>query len=58
MILLDNGQSLFRATVRDTGQLRWWLLGFADQIEVLKPEALREEFRVKTGNMAEKYSLE
>jgi predicted DNA-binding transcriptional regulator YafY len=55
MILLDNGQSLFRATVRDTGQLRWWLLGFADQIEVLKPKALREEFRLKTTKMAKVY---
>jgi predicted DNA-binding transcriptional regulator YafY len=55
LIRLDSGQSLFKATVRNTGQLRWWLLGFADQIEVLKPEVLREEFRVKTEKMAGKY---
>jgi predicted DNA-binding transcriptional regulator YafY len=55
MNLLDNGQSLFRATVRDTGQLRWWLLGFADQIEILKPKELRDEFRLKTAKMAKVY---
>jgi len=55
LILLENGLSLFKAQVRDTGQLRWWLLGFADQIEILKPEALRQEFKIKTARMAEKY---
>ena len=55
LILQDNGKSLFRAQVRDTGQLRWWLLGFADQIEILKPEALRQEFKQKTAGMAAKY---
>ena len=40
--LLDSRQSQFKATVRDTGQLRWWLPGFADQIEVLQPESLRQ----------------
>lgn len=33
-----------QATLADTAQLRWWLLGFADQVEVLEPEALRQEF--------------
>ncbi|MFM8342438.1 MAG: helix-turn-helix transcriptional regulator [Methylomonas sp.] len=53
---LDDGNSLFTATVNDTGQLRWWLLGFADQIEVLKPKSLREEFKVKAQTMARKYA--
>lgn len=55
LILLDSGQTLFKARVRDTGQLRWWLLGFADQIEVLKPESLRWEFGQKVARMAAKY---
>jgi predicted DNA-binding transcriptional regulator YafY len=33
-----------RATVPDTAQLRWWILGFGDQVEVLEPASLREEF--------------
>jgi predicted DNA-binding transcriptional regulator YafY len=32
------------ATVPDTAQLRWWLLGFADQVEVLEPASLRDAF--------------
>ncbi|MEH6544372.1 MAG: WYL domain-containing protein [Porticoccaceae bacterium] len=54
--LQENGQSLVTARVRDTGQLRWWLLGFAQQIEILEPAALREEFRVKTLAMASIYA--
>lgn len=33
-----------QATVPNTAQLRWWLLGFADQVEVLEPASLRDEF--------------
>jgi len=53
----EDGTSLFTARIKDTGQLRWWLLGFADQIEVLKPIALRNEFSKKTKAMANKYTL-
>ncbi|NOX09802.1 MAG: WYL domain-containing protein [Gammaproteobacteria bacterium] len=41
---LDNDRKELRATVKDTYQLRWWLLGFGDQVEVVKPIALRREF--------------
>lgn len=57
LIPLDNSKHLFQATVRDTGQLRWWLLGFAEQVEILKPEALRKEFMQKTAKMSEKYLI-
>lgn len=33
-----------RATVADTAQLRWWLRGFGESVEVLKPVSLRNEF--------------
>jgi predicted DNA-binding transcriptional regulator YafY len=33
-----------QATVPDSAQLRWWLLGFGDQVEVLEPSSLRDEF--------------
>lgn len=56
IIKQDNGQSLFKVHVKDTGQLRWWLLGFAEQIEILKPLDLRQEFKKKTLLMAGKYS--
>lgn len=52
----QNGQSIFKAHIQNTGQLRWWLLGFADQIEIINPVELREEFKEKTRAMASKYN--
>lgn len=40
-----------QATVPDTAQLRWWLLGFGDQVEVLEPASLREEFANTTQSL-------
>lgn len=34
---------LVRATVNDTEQLRWWLHGYADRVEVVRPAHLRRE---------------
>ena len=33
-----------QATVPNTAQLRWWLMGFGEGVEVLKPVSLRQEF--------------
>jgi len=52
----DDGEFLITATVVDTGELRWWLLGFGDQVEVLKPLALRREMKEIALSMAEQYS--
>jgi predicted DNA-binding transcriptional regulator YafY len=32
------------ATVADTAELRWWLLGFGEGVEVIGPKSLRNEF--------------
>lgn len=40
----DGGRCTVTATVADTQQLRWWLQGFADQVEVRAPATLRAEF--------------
>lgn len=40
----EDGRWLIRATVDDTAKLRWWLLGFGANVEVLKPKTLRQEF--------------
>lgn len=37
----DTGSALVRASVRDTDQLRWWLLGHGDRVEVVAPDTLR-----------------
>ena len=52
---LPDGQVQVEAQVQDTQQLRWWLLGFGDHVEVLAPKALRQEFAEKSARMAERY---
>ena len=44
-----------QATVLDTAQLRWWLLGFGDKIEVEAPDFLREEYRAVSEKMMGRY---
>jgi len=38
-----EGRTLLVATVRDTWELRWWILSKANGIQILQPQALREE---------------
>jgi len=45
------------AKVADTQELRAWLHGFADEVEVLGPPKLREEFAMKTRATAGRYEL-
>lgn len=61
---LTAGQRLIRerdgrvrlvATVPNTAQLRWWLLGFGAQVEVLKPASLRQEFQQTAQSLAKLY---
>ncbi|MBK4735234.1 helix-turn-helix transcriptional regulator [Noviherbaspirillum pedocola] len=44
------------ATVLDTKELHWWLLGFGDQVTVLSPPALRDRMRATALAMAAQYS--
>lgn len=55
MVPQKDGRVLLQATVRDTLELRWWLLGFGDKVEVLGPKMLRKEFAEVTQRMAEVY---
>ena len=50
-----DGRILLNVTVQDTNELRWWLLGFGDQVEVLAPEGLRSDFHAIANNMAKAY---
>lgn len=50
-----DGRVLLQATVRDTLALRWWLLGYGDEVEILAPKALREEFKTIAERMAGMY---
>jgi predicted DNA-binding transcriptional regulator YafY len=50
-----DGRELLEATVLDTSELRWWLLGFGSGVEVLEPKELRDEFRTISEDMARLY---
>lgn len=52
-----DGRLLIKATVADTAQLRWWLLGFGDRVEVVGPKGLREEFVEITLGLCKTYQL-
>lgn len=51
----EDGRVLVEATVSDTADLRWWLLGFGGAVEVLGPEWLRLEMRGEVERMWEVY---
>lgn len=54
----EDGDSLIvRALVADTPQLRWWLRGFGDGVEVLEPAELRREMSDVAARMVRKYAL-
>lgn len=52
----DDGDVLVSATVANTQQLRWWLLGLGDGAEVLSPKALRREMHEMITSMLENYA--
>lgn len=51
----DSRHVAITATVEDDETLRWWLLSFADQLEVLQPDDLREFMRESASNTAALY---
>lgn len=52
---LDNGCLKVSATVVNTEQLRWWLLGFGEHVEVLAPLQLRENMAQTAKALANLY---
>ena len=51
----QKGVLTIHATVADTPQLRWWLLGFGDGVEVLAPESLRHDLSEIANRMVARY---
>ena len=51
-----DGRVRVRATVADTPQLRWWLLGFGDAVSVQAPAELRQWFAQTAAAMAASYA--
>lgn len=52
----DDGRMRVRATILDTPQLRWWLLGLGPHVEIVGPASLRREFAAATAAMAARYA--
>jgi len=50
-----DGKWLLQATVSDSYQLRWWLRGYGERVDVVGPKSLRQEFVVVTGGLAKTY---
>ena len=50
-----DGRTLIEATVADTRELRWWLRGFGDDVEVRSPAGLRAEFEALGRSLQELY---
>ena len=53
---LPDGRVKVSATVRETLQLRWWLQGFGDAVEVLSPTALRQQQAETARRLANRYN--
>jgi len=53
---MPDGRLRVIATVLETQQLLWWLLGFGDSVEVLAPKGLREQIIDKVRRLADRYA--
>ena len=58
--IIDRGRIkgyTLKAQVFDSSQLRWWLLGFGPQVEVIRPESLRKEFKDYVKELSDVYKI-
>lgn len=56
LTLQEDGRVLLEATITETLELKWWLQGFGDNIEVLEPIKMREKFKAVAAKLADLYS--
>jgi proteasome accessory factor B len=52
----DDGTIDFHVTVDGLGEIVWWILGYGDQAEVLKPPELRDEIQRRIESMRRTYA--
>jgi predicted DNA-binding transcriptional regulator YafY len=52
----EDGSIVLTATVQNTSQLMWWILGFGDQVEVLEPTSIRQKIAEIALNLSQKYN--
>ncbi len=55
LVSVSDEEMRLTATVTDTPQLRWWLLGFGGRVEVLRPAGLRREMAAEAEELAGMY---
>jgi predicted DNA-binding transcriptional regulator YafY len=52
---LEDGRYMLKAKLPDTSQIRWWLLGFGSQVEIIRPVSLRQEFEQTAKSLSKIY---
>ena len=52
---LEDGRYVLKVKLPDTSQIRWWLLGFGSQVEVVRPVSLRREFQESFKSLTKIY---
>ena len=57
IVEMPDGRLQVTATVADTPQLQWWLLGLGAGVDVIEPAALRESIRNTIIAMAKIYAV-
>jgi len=56
LIPQNDERVLLEATVTETLELKWWLLSFGDNVEVVEPIQLREKFKSVAKRLSHIYS--
>ena len=52
---IGDDRLMVKATVLDTDELRWWILGFGGYVEVVSPKKLREEISMSLCSALDHY---
>lgn len=52
---LPDGRVLVTASVQDSAQLHWWLLGLGTHVEVVGPKTLRDEIATTVRTLSKRY---
>ncbi len=53
----DDGRIIYDVSVEGLDEIIWWIMGYADQVEVLEPAELRDRVRQMAERMLERHGL-
>ena len=54
----DDGSVIFEAEVAGTDEIKFWVMSWGSHALVLEPDSLREEIRIETESMLDRYQKE